>query len=60
MDLIRDNLTRGNAARRLLVDVAAMREAQRSYFKLKTSEKLHQAKELEKKVDAALEELRRK
>lgn len=58
--VLKDHLERGNKARRLLADVDAMRQAQREYFSDRKQEKLIQAKELEAKVDAGLEELRRK
>jgi hypothetical protein len=35
--------------------VARMRRAQRTYFKVRTSENLSRAKQLEREVDAALE-----
>lgn len=58
--IVKDNLERGNKARRLLVTVAEMRVAQNEYFSDRRREKLTRAKELEAKVDAGLEELRRK
>lgn len=60
MAIVKENLDRGGKARRLLVDVAAMRQAQREYFMDRRKELLAKAKELEAKVDAGLEELRRK
>lgn len=38
--------------------IKAMRDAQREYFRLRTSETLRRAKELEKKVDQKILELR--
>lgn len=55
-----EELERGNKARRLLAVVAEMRVAQREYFDDRRKERLIKAKELEARVDAGLEELRRK
>ncbi|MHB8953543.1 MAG: hypothetical protein ACYC4U_11285 [Pirellulaceae bacterium] len=60
LEVLRDNIDRGNKARRLLAAVDAMRVAQREYFNDRRREKLAKAKELEQKVDEGLEELRRK
>jgi hypothetical protein len=60
LQLIQDDLGRGNKARLLLVDVAAMRALQREYFKSRNRDVLIQSKSAEKKVDEGLEELRRK
>jgi hypothetical protein len=60
LEVIREQLERGNKARQLLVHVAAMRGAQRDYFTDRSREKLARAKQLEKSVDEGLEELRRK
>lgn len=38
--------------------IKAMRDAQREYFRLRTSETLRRAKELEKQVDQKILELR--
>lgn len=59
LSVVLDNLERGNKARRLLVDVEAMRIAQRDYFTDRTREHLLQAKQLEQRVDHGLAELRR-
>lgn len=56
---VQDHLERGNKARRLLVDVEAMRNAQRQYFKDRTQTNLVHSKQLEKRVDDGLAELRR-
>lgn len=60
LKVLHENLDRGAKARRLLADVDAMRQAQREYFQDRRKETLIKAKELEAKVDAGLEELRRK
>ena len=60
LEVLRDNLERGAKARQLLAVVLQMRAAQREYFEDRRREKLIAAKQLEAKVDAGLEELRRK
>lgn len=60
LQLLQDELERGNKARQLLAVVLAMRAAQSEYFADRRKEKLIKAKELEAQVDAGLEELRRK
>ncbi len=60
LQLIQDDLERGNKARLLLVYVAEMRAFQREYFKSRSRDVLIQSKAAEKRVDDALEELRRK
>lgn len=59
MEIVRDHLERGNKARRLLVIVADMRAAQRDYFDDRSKDNLIRAKQLEKRVDEGLAELRR-
>jgi len=58
--MLEDRLTRGDAARRLLVEVAKMRAAQRAYFQDRSQANLLAAKGLEAKVDAGLDALRKK
>jgi hypothetical protein len=60
IDTLREELERGLAARRLLVDVSRMREAQSAYFAKRTEEHLIRAKRIEKTVDEALARLRKR
>ena len=53
---ITEDLERGNRARQLLGVVDQMRKAQRDYFADKKMADLKKSKELEKQVDAGLEE----
>jgi hypothetical protein len=60
MEVVQENLDRGQKARRLLALVDEMRVAQREYFDDRRREKLTKAKQLEAMVDKGLQELRRK